>query len=201
MEQQQWPEVINNDHFLWVPIDPTNADQSCYVYVPITKCASTYLGNLLPAPKFSSRLWQTNDAIQLPDRGNTWWFVVLRDPWERWVSGATHWLTHCKEWQEKIEHVIDIMEMDVHTCPQAQFLTDTDPDRTVYMAYRTDIGTHPWFHNKGWRLHTVPQERYNTTERTDIRDQLLSRLDQQKISRIREYYQEDYELIRTARFI
>lgn len=201
---QQWPEVVDNIHYLWIPVTVTNREESYLIFVPITKCASTYISNALPSHEFNSRLWRYHDdqcASPVPDRSFTKWFVVIRDPWSRWISGATHWLSHCLEWPDRIDEVIETIEMDVHTCPQHEFLTDVDLDRTVFMHYQSDIGEHAWFRLQGWRLWPVLRERSNITERTDIRQALQDRLSRSQINRIKDYYYQDYELIRTARFI
>lgn len=197
---QQWPEVVNNTHHAWTPPD-TVSNIAVHLYVPITKCASTYLRNASPAPEFDSGTWRwvSNTTAPVPDRRKVHWFVVLRDPWSRWMSGATHWLSHRREWSERIDWVIETIEPDVHTCPQHEFLSDVDLDRTVFMHYQSDIGEHAWLQQ--WRLQDPPRERYNITERTDIRQALQHRLIPAQIQRIKDYYHQDYELIRTARFV
>jgi hypothetical protein len=204
MKQQQWPEVVDNIHYLWIPVTVTSRDESYLVYVPITKCASTYISNALPTHEFNSRLWRYCDdrvPSPVPDRALTKWFVVLRDPWDRWISGAIHWLSHCQEWPDRSDDAIERIEMDVHTCPQHEFLTDVDLDRTIFMRYHLDIGQHAWFRMQGWRLWPVLRERSNITERADIRQALQDRITTADKYRIKDYYHEDYELIRTARFI
>lgn len=197
---QQWPEVVNNTHHAWQSLsNPTTTGD--YLYVPITKCASTYLRNAIPAPEFDSRAWKwvSNTTAPVPNPNSVQWVVVLRDPWSRWISGATHWLSHCREWPDRIDWMIETVESDVHTCPQHEFLTNIVLDRTVCIHYRPDIGKHALLQR--CRLQDPPRERYNITDRKDIRQALQDRLTPVQIQRIKDYYHQDYELIRTARFI
>lgn len=204
MEDSQWPDVVHNVHHLWTPVTVTQQHESYFVYVPITKCASTYLRNAVPAPEFDSSRWQfcqQHSDLPVPEPAWTQWFVVLRDPWSRWLSGATHWLSYHQDWQAYMDQVTEQIEMDAHTCPQYQFLTQVDSYRTVFMRYQTDIGQHQWFRRQGWKLHSVLSHRRNVTERTDIQRELEQRISRKQIHRVKDYYHEDYELIRTARFI
>ena len=94
--------------------------------------------------------------------------------------------------------VLDRIEMDVHTTSQIKFLADIDFERTVCIQYRKDLENHPWFAQHGWQLPVVPEHFKNKTQAGYIKENLLDHLDPVRRERIRDYYHQDYDLIRTA---
>lgn len=197
-----WPEVAANTHYLLRPPRPSNPDIAWFIYVPMTKCASTYMNNLFNAPVFDSQLWRcAKPEVRTPDRSRTRWLAILRDPVSRWISGATHWLSHCEQWQDRIDTVIKQIEMDVHTCPQFRFLDAVTQDHVLAIHYQSDLQHHVWFTQQGWRLQYPSKDRYNETQRHDIRKAVCARLTPPLLKIIQDYYHQDYELIRTTQFV
>ena len=193
------------NHRLLIPVTLSHWKKFWFVYVPITKCASTFLGRFLQGYDFDSKAWQfcqgqglDPGSQQIPVRQQTWHMTVLRDPLDRWISGAVHWLSHRTDWLDMIPEVLDRIEMDVHTTPQIKFLADIDFERTVWIQYRKDLENHSWFAQHGWQLPVVPEHFKNKTRADYIKENLLDHLDLARRDRIRDFYHQDYDLIRTA---
>lgn len=189
------------NHRLLIPITQSDWEKSYFVYVPITKCASTFLENFLQGYDFDSERWnfaRDQGYYEVPPRDQTWHMTVLRDPLDRWISGAVHWLSDRTDWLDMIPEVLDRIEMDVHTTPQIKFLADIDFERTVWIQYRKDLENHSWFAQHGWRLPVVPEHFKNKTQAGYIKENLLDHLDPIRRERIRDYYHQDYDLIRIA---
>ena len=192
---------MSKSHRLLIPVTVCDFTKSYFVYVPITKCASTFISNFLQGPDFDSHEWNfvgNQGYHNPPPRDQTWHMTVLRDPLDRWISGIVHWLSHRSDWLDMIPKVFDQIEMDIHTTPQSWFLSDIDFDRTVWIQYRKNLENHSWFAQHGWHLPTVPDYSKNITRSGHIKEHLLDHLDLARRDRIRDFYQKDYDLIRTT---
>lgn len=135
-------------------------------YVPITKVASTYLRRALPARSFDLYNWcwyQSSD--QPPNQIDMNFLVMLRDPVQRWISGATEFWSRCRpqqNWQDMdfLSSLFDQIEFDVHTLPQSDFLTEINLDKTTWLLMGQEVAAHHWFSDHSIDLRAVEiQER------------------------------------------
>lgn len=147
-----------------------------YVYVPITKVSSTFLRKSLATPAFNLYDWQWTDPSkkhQLPDREHCQFLIVLRDPTERWISGAAHYWSqhqfeHVKNWfdrpLESLDWLSKQVEFDDHTRPQVEFLQGVDRNRVTWIRYQPDMSIHTWFRDHNVILTPVPDPDRNITD-------------------------------------
>ena len=129
-----------------------------YCYVPITKVASTYLRSALPGRSFDIKNWCWSYAeeqlrfanLTLPKARTLRYLVVLRDPLERWISGATEYWCRAAggpDWTmiNGNDPVLEKIQFDVHTLPQCEFLANIDFSRTTWLWLDQSIENHSWF--------------------------------------------------------
>lgn len=110
-----------------------------YVYVPIPKCASTWIKHAFGKTRDN---FETGAALPGP---YVTWVVVLRDPIDRWISAlAQHhhgsrvdWDRHYRNlgWDRVFEQVV----FDNHSEPQSSFIRSIDFDKTVWFQFGPDL--------------------------------------------------------------
>lgn len=136
-----------------------------YCYVPITKVASTYLRRALPAQEFDIYNWcWYRDQGPLPSKEDLNYVVVLRDPVDRWISGVTEFWSRAYpaiDWDDPraVIEQLGVIEFDVHTQPQIDFLSHVDFARTVWL--RCDQSIDRWFEEHGIKLRPVADQDSN----------------------------------------
>jgi len=138
-----------------------------YCYIPITKVASTFLRRALPSRSFNIHTWNWFDTQgELPNPDTLRYLVVLRDPLQRWISGAVEFWSRAQptgDWNTLNEHDIlfQQIEFDVHTQPQCDFLQNIDPTRTTWLWCDNNIENHPWFKLNGIQLNPIAEQDRN----------------------------------------
>lgn len=131
-----------------------------YCYVPITKVASSFLRQALPGRQFNIHQWCWYDQVgPAPNEKSLKYLVVLRDPVQRWISGAVEfWCRYFppRDWLGNIDDVFETIEFDVHTRPQIDFLHAVDYNRTTWLWMDAAVEHHPWFVENNVNLRSVP---------------------------------------------
>lgn len=123
--------------------------------------------------------------------------VVLRDPLERWISGVL-------EFQKRYEYPLGMIlknlkkiEFDEHTVPQYKFL----PAYGKSYFYNMDDGGLDILLKHKFNLYPQSPEipKSNSTDATknlEIKNVIIEAMDKSLINSIKEYYAEDYKLIK-----
>lgn len=138
-----------------------------YCYIPITKVASTYLRRALPGRQFNIHRWQwfdSGDAV--PDRPSVRFLVMLRDPVERWLSGAVEFWCRARpdrDWTDTGSHddLFEQVEFDIHTRPQRDFVHGIDSDRTTWLWMQPSVDHIQWFKDQAIELRSVDVQERN----------------------------------------
>jgi len=123
-------------------INPDNT----IVYISIPKNASSFVSTLLFDNKWNLFINDNNHIItnntNIPTNNVQECFVILRDPFTRWISGITQYLasfefettlneqeiaTDLNISQETLNILCDIIDVDDHTLPQYYFYKDLYP--------------------------------------------------------------------------
>ena len=144
-----------------------SAKSQLYCYVPITKVASTYLFRALPAQSFDIHNWCWIQNSELPPHpSQVRYLVVLRDPLERWISGAVEFWCRARpdrDWNLITEDsdIFDQIEFDVHTRPQIDFLHCIDRTQTTWLYMNHSVENHPWFAANNVKLRDVDNQDRN----------------------------------------
>ena len=110
-----------------------------YVYVPIPKCASTWMKHA-----FGKQRANFETDLDFP-RDHAEYVVVLRDPVDRWISGlAQHHTGNAADWHLHYrnlgwDHVFDQVVFDNHTEPQSSFVCNINFDRVTWFRFGADL--------------------------------------------------------------
>ena len=143
--------------------------QDPYVFVSIPKNASTWMRNLLVnAPS-------TNiDNLHKNYYRNKQHVCILRDPIDRWISGASELLYARNNIGQKIEHFVEFackhICLDQHTDLQINFLDNVPLHQTVWYYFdrkRLEKKFHKWASRNNVKLNTVMNnyKNYSNDER------------------------------------
>jgi len=79
-------------------------------------------------PKCGTTVFRSYDSVKYNyhDYNVKQYWVMLRDPYSRWKSGIGEYAFRNPEKEEEILDTIDTIEFDEHTTPQTKFLTFTE---------------------------------------------------------------------------
>lgn len=158
----------NNDAFIWIP-----------------KNGSSTLRSI-----FGSTIHNYRDFDV-----DTYW-VILRDPVDRWKSGVAEYIYRNPEKEQKVFDYIDLLRFDGHGLPQTTYLQYTG--RTKYI----DIEDSDWVANiintTGIQIDT--SDLYdNSTKSKPRKVEIASKLEDiitdSLIDEVKEYYRADIDLI------
>ena len=143
-----------------------SANSNWYCYVSIPKVASSYLKLALPGHVFDIWNWQWYEKSgEVPSKQIVKYIIVLRDPIERWITGAVeywHRIYPNRNWMTQDLHdIFAQIEFDKHTRPQSDFVHLVDLDRTIWLWMGLDIDISQWFINQGISLTFVPDHEKN----------------------------------------
>jgi len=173
----------------------------------IGKCTKVYNNALVHIPKNASTLlrnWclkQTDTNISdsnYLDFKVDKYYVLIRDPFDRWVSGVTEYYYRNKFQIEHILDRIDMIEFDEHTTPQNQFLNFDYTKNTVFVPMdRKGMG---YLNNKFLKYHHHPVNKYNSKSsirKIKFKNLLLKKIQEQPSlkDKVIEFYKQDYEII------
>lgn len=158
----------NNDAFIWIP-----------------KNGSSTLRSI-----FGSTIHNYNDFDV-----DTYW-VILRDPVDRWKSGVAEYIYRNPEKEQKVFDYIHLLRFDGHGLPQTTYLQYTG--RTKYI----DIEDPDWVTNiintTGIQINTSDLYDNSTKSKprkVEITNKLEDIITDSLIDEVKEYYRADIELI------
>lgn len=109
-----------------------------WIFVNIPKCASSWMKSVFKQGKrfnYLTRNWEElppNPMLQLGATAPRKFIVVLRDPIDRWIVGASQTNLPYKaplEW----DNIFDTTIFDNHTEPQISFLHGIDTDEVIWL--------------------------------------------------------------------
>lgn len=182
-----------------------------YVYIPIYKNANTW------GKEFFLRTcnWQFNRSNSPNDLTNNKYIIFLRDPIERWISGAVEYLF--RKYQEGFDYstcdsalvtemIFDVLRLDAHTDPQTTGLTLLDMNKGTFFWINDE------FENKVREFTkvvlrvdtdaTIDPKKYNKSSHIEFKrastTKIKNYLDKvpEHRQRIMDFYGSDYNLIK-----
>lgn len=125
-------------------------DDVDFVYVPVTRCGSTWLRSVFRHNKFTEHLVIENiqELQEVPELRDKVKLIVLRDPLERLISGMYAPEDFDLDTIYSREKIFTNFPTDIHTCPQVRFLNGVPTDRAIYIKYEN---TPTW----GFEMHDL----------------------------------------------
>ena len=186
-----------------------------YVYVPIPKCASSWMKSTFHWERFVNFETQDQDVPHDAE-----FLVVLRDPIDRWISGLAQfhrgsrlkWHKHYRNlgWDRVLSRVI----FDNHTEHQTSFLQNIDHRRVTWFKFGPDLARDffDWGQGKSVQgpeispvncsaehIANIPGETLSAGEMIEeIQAAIEANVGYQQ--RLREFYCEDYKLYESVPF-
>jgi len=103
-------------------------DKACIVLIP--KNASTAISAYCS--------WTPTDYKHINRRT---YIAVIRDPIDRWISGATEYLWRCQQFDNTDIRSFNLekLHLDKHTQPQHTFIEMLDPNRTKLYQFEPNL--------------------------------------------------------------
>jgi hypothetical protein len=193
------------DRFGWKPN---------YIFIPIPKNASSY----------TKRIWelQCGMTTKIPDNFITnpiqlskKKIVVLREPYERYISGLLEYLYRAQISCDQVDFddLFKTFAFDGHTSLQVQFLEGIDTDTCIFLkfgsSYSNDLThliQHKLHRNQKFPGGEFTGWRYNRTstrpEKVAMLDKLTEYLDnhEEVVLSLKEYLIPDYNLFNNVQF-
>jgi hypothetical protein len=112
-------------------------DDVDFVYIPITKCGSTWLKTLFEHNNFKHYL--TIEGLQelkeVPELRDKTKLIVLREPLERVISGMYAEENFDLDTIYSREKIFTNFPKDSHTCSMLKYLIGVPLDKTMYFKY------------------------------------------------------------------
>lgn len=174
-----------------------------YVYIP--KNASSWT-----KPNLQDFGWEFYNYHT--DNLNKTSIVALRDPIERWISGIAEYLyLYHKDFIlhnfETFDLIFDRVCFDDHTEKQVNFIHNLDTERCIFLkaddTYRdtfSQLLNERGMSNK-FNTYELQHVSNNSPERKRFKQIFSRELENSKyLSRIQDYYEEDYKLINSVTF-
>lgn len=138
--------------------------------------------------------------------------VILRDPYERWLSGISTYIMRDVHYLQMTKEVMKLIttkiEFDEHTKPQTNFLNGIDTSDCTF--FRVDHSLDKDIQNfmdykkqvKSDRFHMVKSLNRNELEHINFRTALINYTKDNKefMDRLEEYYKDDYNLMNRVKF-
>ena len=112
-------------------------DDVDFVYVPVTRCGSTWLRTVFESNNFSKYqiIEELQELSEFPEVRDKTKLIVLRDPMERLISGMYAPEDFDLDTIYSKEKIFTNFPTDVHTCPQIKFLVGVPIDKAIYIKY------------------------------------------------------------------
>jgi hypothetical protein len=182
-------------------------------FLPIPKNASTAIANDLGATEIRTQI-----RVDPLTFGSKDLLIVLRDPWERWVSGVIQ-LWESKLIQQRVaqfglgyfgqywQEAVDQVAIDPHTYPQVTFIIgfDTSNATWVWLDGSADAAITEWAGNRG--VEYLTSDDNNATIGNFAKDWVSEKIrvkvlnNPEVLTRVCDFYKLDYELISSVDFI
>lgn len=116
-----------------------------FVYIPVTRCGSTWLRSLFEHNNFDciGTIENLKPLDSFENLRNKTKLIVLRDPLERIISGMYAPEDFDLDTIYSREKIFNNFPTDPHTCTQLQFLNGVNLDDVIYIKYenRSDWGS------------------------------------------------------------
>lgn len=198
------PEFVNNDqnHDRGICYNKLGID---YIYVPIPKNASTYISRHL-----QRKGWVQQNYFKNPYLDNKKPFVVLRDPFERWLSGFSEYIARLidRDYNDfeflRDKNLYDRVVYDEHTQSQSFYIDWLDLNKTYFLYMDTsftenldfflnsNVGSNMNF-DKGQFVNDSNDRKHRHSVRTELNTVLKMYPEIEK--NIKNFYKNDYDLI------
>jgi len=212
--------------------DKTNTN---YIYINIPKNASSWMKNNFGGWFYNFRTNKFDQILPpevedlLKNPNPPVYVIILRDPIERWLSGAAQAFFECSPddpgffMNYSNDLIFNTIVFDEHTAPQTIFLKDVDLSRVVWFDCTDDLTDQivTWSQDK-FAIDPKPTSHYkenaykisklNIPQRLDINplnwtmiqciDALKHRLfsDPKHVKKLKEFYKDDYALRESIKF-
>jgi hypothetical protein len=201
---EEYQDILKDRGFVYggARLSPDNQ----HLYINIPKNASNYLDRVFGNSNWNPCNLMSFAVRELPA------IVVLRDPLERWVSGATQYIVgNIGTGKEFSEHynllferlLFDQVILDDHTMPQYYYFNEFPKANIRYYFLNTTLSDKiKQDFNLTEPTEIVYNKTVNDTQKTIISNHLLSRLntDIRLLDTIKKRYSKDYDLINKVTF-
>jgi hypothetical protein len=122
-------------------------DDVDFVYIPVTRCGSTWLRHVFEHNNFKEyniieNLTSVNDIPDIKDKIK---LIVLRDPLERIISGMYAPEDFDLDTIYSREKIFTNFPTDIHTTPQIEFLKGISLDNAIFIEYKNSPNWGPNF--------------------------------------------------------
>ena len=190
-------ELNPNLWISWYTRDDVN-----FVYIPVHRCATNWMIDLLTHNGFYEILPSERDAFHNKER-----LVIIREPTERVLSGM---FVPSEEIDLSVlDSNIDKLEFerklsnDVHTSNQTKYLSKNDNGKYIYFKFGSDLPDkiYDYMNSQGVVLESGPMNWTTTAvgaESRERREKVFS--DPKLLNMFREFLKEDYELYNSVEF-
>ena len=177
---------------------PTRGDNGIYYHSP-NGCTVINNAAIIWIPKNASSLLREVDKTYYDYskvKVNEYW-AILRDPYQRWKSGACEFLLRYPEHSEYFYDNISKIEFDAHTAPQLRFLPINEKINLVTLEGRGLEILHSRLNlfAKFGGIDNVPTVNSSLNhQKSEIFKQLDQVIDRNLVKLIEEYYYDDMQL-------
>lgn len=112
-------------------------DDVDFVYIPITRCGSTWLRRVFAHNNFyvQTCIENLSPLDTFPNLKDKIKLIIMRDPLERLISGMYAPEDFDLDTIYDRSKIFNNFAQDVHTCPQICFLNGVPLDNTVFIKY------------------------------------------------------------------
>lgn len=175
-------------------------DDVDFVYVPVTRCGSTWLRTVFESNNFSKYqiIEELQELSEFPKLRDKTKLIVLRDPMERLISGMYAPEDFDLDTIYSKEKIFTNFPTDVHTCPQIKFLVGVPIDKAIYIKYENSATWGPEIYDllktmiPDFKESPVKWENWgNGSSPKDLLD--IARNDKVIYNNLMEYLKEDQE--------
>jgi hypothetical protein len=137
--------------------------------------------------------WTPTDYTAINRRN---YIAVIRDPVDRWVSGATEYIWRCQRFEgiEPSSFDLNKIHLDKHTQPQVTFIDMLDPKRVILYPFGPDLLTRM---QDDWNCFrkTAKLQVINTIDTDEskikVREHVIANAD---FDKVREFYSRDFDV-------
>lgn len=191
-EQRKHPYVVSTDE--------------SYVFLPILKNAHSYTSMFFEQGLGWIRCDPNNVTITEKTK-----IILLRDPIERWISGATEYLhLHHRDFDFNNDDLLmllfDIIIVDEHTKPQVTFIEGIDLSNALFFNVDDKLTTNlsKWVRKKFNPFFNAPTNLWRNSKIENSTKKLINNRLSDFVNRYKERfeycYEEDYNLINSINF-
>jgi len=189
-------------HFGRCLVENDKDDALKFIFIP--KNASSFTRNLLINNNFKLSNYQKSKNFDSPT------IVTLRDPYDRWITGALEYLV--RKFPDPVPFfddetwLYDNIEVDPHTARQTKFLHNLNTDNITFFYLDKDYNKnlHHFLEqnldNIIWTQNLWRNSSDESSIKKKIRPMLVEKIKQGCYQRLMTYLAPDYELINSINF-